>query len=505
VNRSALKASPEILEVEAPLRRPSLAPASPPVTHALVLAAGRGSRLGGDRPKPTRTLLGVPLLARTLFTLQEAGVTDAYVVLGYGAEAVREAIDAVERLRVRVHWLHNERWDRPNGWSVLTAESSLHQPFFLSMADHVFDASAAERLLEGAQGLEGIDLLVDRDVERIDDVEEATKVRVEDGRIVDIGKSITGYDAIDTGLFLATPALFQALRESMALGGETLSDGVQRLAEAGMARAIDGDGASWQDVDTPEDMVRAERKLLEQLRGRHDGPIARYFNRPISTRISRRIAGTRITPNQVSLGALGVGLVCAAFAAVGGFGWWLVTGLLVQLASILDGVDGEIARLKFQGSLKGEWVDTICDNVSYVVFLIGLTIGAYRTGAPELFVWTGATAVVASFLGLTNINLYLARERSSGSARSVKYGYQDETKEVTLLTRVLRVLHYVGKRDMFSVVILLLAIFGQLTLLLPIVGIGATLLLVPATTKAVVGAAWRRRGVATVTALREES
>jgi len=328
---------------------------------------------------------------------------------------------------------------------------------------------------------------------------------VEDGRIAEIGKSVAGYDAVDTGLFLATPVLFQALREAVALGGETLSAGVQRLADAGMARAIDGQGLTWQDVDTPEDLVRAERKLLEQLRGRHDGPIARYINRPISTRISRRLTSTGITPNQVSVGALVVGLVSAAFAAVGGLIPWLVSGLLVQLASILDGVDGEIARLKFRRSLKGEWVDTICDNVSYVVFLLGLTIGAYRTGAPEPFVWAGAVAIVASFLGLANINLYLARERSSGSARSVRYGYQDETKNATPLTYVMRVMHYVGKRDMFSIVIMLLAMFGRLTLLLPMVGIGATLVLLPTTTKALVGAAWRRRRVTTVPALREES
>ena len=303
MNRPALEATPEILEVEAPPQWRPLTAAPPRVTDALVLAAGRGRRLGGTCPKPIQPLLGVPLLARTLFALESAGVTDAYVVLGYGAESVREAIDAIDRLDVRIHWLHNERWDLPNGWSVLTAEASLRRPFLLSMADHVFEPAAAERLLEGAHGLEGIDLLVDRDLHGISDIDEATKVRAEDGRIVDIGKSITDYDAIDTGLFLATPALFQALRESVELGGETLSDGVRRLAEAGLARTVDCDGARWQDVDTPEDVARAERKLLDGLPTDRDGPVARFLNRPISTRISRRLAlsiAQNTTPNGMS-------------------------------------------------------------------------------------------------------------------------------------------------------------------------------------------------------------
>jgi len=447
----------------------------------------------------------VPLLARTLSALESAGVTDAYVVLGYRADAIREAIDSIDRFDLRVHWLLNERWDRPNGWSVLAAESILRRPFFLSMADHVFDDSAAGRLLECSHGLTGIDLLVDPDLKRIDDIEEATKVSVQDGRLVDIGKGITEFDAVDMGLFLATPALFQALREAVALGEETLSDGVRRLAKAGLARAIDSEGASWQDVDTPEDMGRAECKLLGGLRGKDDGPIARFINRPISTRISRRLATTSVTPNQVSVATLGVGLLSAAFAAVGGFGAWIVTGLLFQLASMLDGVDGEIARLKFQRSLRGEWVDTTCDNISYVAFLIGLTVGAWRTGAPDLFVWTGIAAVLSAVLSLTNINLYLAQGRTSGSARSVKYGYQRENSDPNMLTRLLRVLHYFGKRDLFSLCVLILAIFGQITLVLPVFGIAATLVLLPATTRAVVGAAWRnRRGVAGVT-LREES
>lgn len=451
------------------------------VSDALVLAAGTGSRLGIDHPKPIFRLLGVPLLARTLFTLKEAGVTDAYVVVGYGAAEVRREIEAIDRLDLRLHWIESDCWERPNGWSVLAAEQELEGPFLLTMADHVFGASAVRSLLANAQGGDGIDLLVDRRLDRIEDIDEATKVRLEGGAIVEIGKSLDRYDAVDTGLFLASPAIFRTLRESVIEGCESLSDGVQLLADAGLARAVDGGEFTWHDVDTPEDATMARRKLMANLRSPEDGPIARRINRPISGVLSRLLVRTSITPSQVSVGTLGVGLLSAALAAVGGYLPLLASGLLFQLASILDGVDGEIARLTFRTSRRGEWIDTICDNLTYLAFLLGLTVGAYRSGLPDLYLWAGAVAVAAAFVGITNITLYLVRAGDSGSARAVRYGYREPSAGADWRTWLPRLFHNLGKRDMFAFLVMLMAVAGILPLALPLFAGAAVLLLVPYT------------------------
>jgi len=449
------------------------------VRRALVLAAGRGSRLDHETPKPLFPVLGIPLLARTLFTLEKAGITDAWVVVGYRGEEVRRGIESIERLGLRVHWIHNERWDEPNGVSVLAAEPELDGPFVLTMADHVFDAAAVERLRKGAGGLEGVDLVVDREIEAVNDLDDATKVRLEGDRIVEIGKSLDDFDVVDTGVFLASPELFEALREA----GEapSLSDGVRALAGKGRARAVDGSGITWQDVDTPDDVDAAERKLLAQWPKETDGPVSRRINRPLSTRITRRIAGTGITPNQVSVATLLVSLVGAGLAAVGGYFAWLGTGVLVQLASILDGVDGEVAILTHRASRRGEWVDTVCDNVSYVAFLVGLSVGVWRAEMHPVYLWGGVVGVVAATLSIANIKLYLLRTKDSGSARAVKYGYEGGDG---VFSRLLQAAHYLGKRDVFSFLFLVLAVVGQLPLALPMVGAGAGLLLLPATTKA---------------------
>lgn len=455
----------------------------PAVTRALVLAAGRGSRLDDDTPKPLYRLLGVPLLARTLFTLEKAGVTDAWVVLGYEAEGIRAGMAPfVARMDLRVHWLHNDEWEKANGVSVLAARDVLDGPFVLSMSDHVLEPGLVEDLVARAGEVDGLALAVDRDRSAIHDLDDATKVRVRDGGIDAIGKGLDDYDAIDTGVFLATPALFDALEEAGrsagADGGPSLSDGVQRLADRGRARVADVTGRMWQDVDTPADVEAATEKLLARLRKDTDGPVSRHINRPVSLAMSRQLVKTPVTPNQISVAAMLLSFVAAGFAAVGGYGAFLAAALLFQFASIVDGSDGEVAKLTFQASVHGEWVDTICDNLSYLVFLGGAIVGVWRTGVPDLYLELGVVGLVAAGASLANIHFYLLREEESGSALSVEYAYQ---RGDGLGSRVMRVLHYLGKRDVLAFLVLVMAAIGQIPLALPAFGAGAALLLFPAT------------------------
>lgn len=456
---------------------------SPPVTRALVLAAGQGSRLGRQTSKPLFSLLGVPLLARTLFTLEKAGITDAWVVLGYEGERVQREIDSIRRLNLHVHWIHNPRWKEPNGVSVLAAEEALDGPFILTMSDHLFQAEAVERLMEGVDRSPGLDLVVDHETEDVLDPDDATKVRLRGDRIREIGKELEAYDAIDTGVFLATPALFAALKEVEEVSGRgpSLSEGVKALAEDGRARAVDGSDLPWQDVDTPEDVKAAESLLMSRWPKETDGPVSRFLNRPISTRITRLLVNTPITPNQVSILTLVLGLFSALWAGIGGYAWWLASGVAFQVASILDGTDGELAILTHRTSPQGAWMDTLCDNISYLAFLVGLTVGVYRAGLPSSYLILGGMGLVAAALSMANINAYLIREGRSGSALSVEYRYQ---KGEGLFDRMLRFMKPFGKRDTLSFLVFVFALVGLLPLGLPLFGVGATLFLLPATTQA---------------------
>ena len=109
-----------------------------------------------------------------------------------------------------------------------------------------------------------------------------------------------------------------------------------------------------------------EESLATILGKPTDGFVSRHFNRKVSTLISRRLANTPVTPNQISVATMLVTCLASWWMASGDYLWLAIGGLLFQFASILDGCDGEVARLKQMDSTNGEWVDTLADKISYL-------------------------------------------------------------------------------------------------------------------------------------------
>jgi len=99
---------------------------------------------------------------------------------------------------------------------------------------------------------------VDYNIERIFDLEDATKVKAEGDDIVDIGKDLVEYDALDTGMFLCGPGLFERLESARKGGNCSLSDGMRRLCRERKLKAFNVGDGHWQDVDTPEAFAYTE-------------------------------------------------------------------------------------------------------------------------------------------------------------------------------------------------------------------------------------------------------
>ncbi|HMJ11983.1 MAG TPA: CDP-alcohol phosphatidyltransferase family protein, partial [Polyangiaceae bacterium] len=134
---------------------------------------------------------------------------------------------------------------------------------------------------------------------------------------------------------------------------------------------------------------RAERALFRSLRKTQDGWTSRWLNRYISLAISRWLVKTPLYPNQVSFAILLVGLGGAALAARGDY-WSLVAGaFLFQTQSVLDGCDGEMSRVTYRGSLLGEWLDTIGDDLTNYGFFAGAGLGLYRATGNVLYAGAG--------------------------------------------------------------------------------------------------------------------
>jgi 1L-myo-inositol 1-phosphate cytidylyltransferase len=222
---------------------------------ALILAAGNGSRLAGrsgELPKPLVQLHGKPLLEHVMRGAHEAGIERFVIVLGYRGHMIQQWYESHPIQGVQVTWVENPDYHKANGVSVLRAKAVIHEPFLLMMADHMFDPANAQALLRYPLGGQEVILAVDRNIDRVFDIDDATKVRLNGDLIVDIGKNIERYDALDTGMFHCNPVLFRWLERAMKDGNCSLSDGMRLIAQNGTFKAFDIGAGYWQDVDTPE-------------------------------------------------------------------------------------------------------------------------------------------------------------------------------------------------------------------------------------------------------------
>jgi len=188
-------------------------------------------------------------------------------------------------------------------------------------------------------------------------------------------------------------ALPQSAALEFAGGYETNADTIEQLNVWVRSNASVSDkevpSSSWQKILTPDDQLPAERKLDSWLLKPTDGLWAR-MNRRISIPISRQLIKFPITPNMVSMFTLLVSFVSGYYFALGGY-WNMLFGAVLSVwASILDGCDGEVARIKLQSSDFGCWLETVCDYLYYLFIFGGMSLGLTRTFGNKSYLAWGA-------------------------------------------------------------------------------------------------------------------
>jgi phosphatidylglycerophosphate synthase len=125
----------------------------------------------------------------------------------------------------------------------------------------------------------------------------------------------------------------------------------------------------------------AEERLVNALSAQtkaDDGFIARHFDRRISQCISKRLAHTNVSPNQITLAGMIIGLIGAFLLSRPGYWPKLIGSLLFVFCVIVDGVDGEVARLKLKESSFGHYLDIVTDNMVHVAVFAGIAFGLYH-------------------------------------------------------------------------------------------------------------------------------
>jgi choline kinase/phosphatidylglycerophosphate synthase/phosphoglycolate phosphatase-like HAD superfamily hydrolase len=398
-----------------------------PPTICVILAAGRGSRLaGGAGLKPLLPVLGLPLLERTIVTASEAGLSEFFVVTGCQAPRLESFLSELGlRRNLEISAIRNETWEAGNASSLLAARHVLDEDFVLLVADHVFDPAILRRLL--GQHLEEGEIILAVDF-RVDDsalvdVEEATKVSVRGQWVAAIGKELWEYDALDTGIFLCSPAILPAFEVNVGEGDDSLAGGVRRLAEQCRARVLDIGAHSWVDIDTAGDLRKARLLLSRSLAKPNDGLVSRTINRKLSGRLLTPLL-LRLAPgvsaNQVSALAFAAAIGAAAAFLLGNP---VIGGLAVQLASVLDGCDGEIARLKKEESRFGSFFDAVLDRYADTFLLAGAGYYAWSAGDQSVLFgpyWSPTVVLVSILAAAGNL---LQSYTSAKSVADLGYRY----------------------------------------------------------------------------------
>jgi len=363
---------------------------------AVVLAAGRSERMSeltGGGSKALIRVGGLSLVERAVRTLLSIGIEHVIVVVGYQAGPVAAVANRVAPGRVRAAFA--EEWSLGNGASLAAAEPHVAEEdlFLLVTTDHIFDDGALPSLL--AAGRPGV--LVDHAPEP-DAWAEGTRVRLREEQAVAFSKELDD-PSIDCGAFLLPRAVFDAQRRAAERGDGSLAGAVTELARREPLEAVPlAHGTWWQDVDTPEDRARASARLRRSLTKRTDGPISRYLNRPLSTRLSMALAHLPLHPDVLSVIAFLVGL---AGAWVLGTGSGILGGLLVHASSLLDGVDGEIARLRVRARPGGALLDGFLDRLADAAILAGVAVWALAEGAdPTTVVLLAVAATAGAMLSM---------------------------------------------------------------------------------------------------------
>jgi CDP-L-myo-inositol myo-inositolphosphotransferase len=386
----------------------------------LIIASGRGVRLASkSRSKPLTSLMGMPLIARVILRARKAGLKEFYVVTGYHRKMLREYLETFSKKRnIKITCLHNDEWKKENGISVYKARDIIKGNFILLMSDHIFDEKIVAKLINKRLNSNEIILAIDSNVKRnyVVDEEDVTKVFIKDKRILYIGKNLKDYNAYDTGIFLCTPAIFKAIEQSSKNGDTSLTGGIKLLAKKGKVKAYDISGNYWIDVDNEAKLKQAKTHLINVfVNKKSDGFISRYLNRPISGQITKVLLKTKIQPNIITLTCFFLSIIGAFFFFQKGYLNLLIGAIFAQLASIIDGCDGEIARLKFLETEFGGWFDAVLDRYADAFLLFGLTYHTYQVISNPVIMIIGFMAVSGSLINSYTADKYDSLMRSKGN------------------------------------------------------------------------------------------
>ncbi|MEM4405065.1 MAG: CDP-alcohol phosphatidyltransferase family protein [Nitrososphaerota archaeon] len=396
--------------------------------RAVILAAGRGTRLqpySHHTPKSMMELEpGVSILSFMVNQLRSSGVSDIAVVTR------PDFADIFKKISLSLHMVHIRDEDPfGNLYSAYMGCKEVNPPLLLVMSDHIMERRILGRMIKRAKNSQKAFILCLDRKPSLKTAEEGLKLSLNEGRVVETGKELTPIYGIDTGVIFCGTRSLRYMEKAVEEYGKaaSLKDAINLAAANNDVDFVDVTGLLWKDIDTPSDLEAAREVYYEILRRDlvkpSDGLVSRLLNRSISTRISLHLykRGLFIHPNIISL----ISFIVAILGAVSfPAGFFLIGGLLIQIASILDGVDGEVARLFRATSSQGEVFDNILDRVADISVIAGIVAASWPLSTLDatlsIVAAAGATLVSQTTHMLSRLNIEVDNLRKIPATRDVR-------------------------------------------------------------------------------------
>lgn len=211
--------------------------------------------------------------------------------------------------------------------------------------------------------------------------------------------------------------------------------------------------------------VEGERIIKTSGGLKNDSFITRTLSRPISQRLTRLFLKTPFTPNQITILSFILGLGSAWCFFQGGYQMGLSGAGLLLLSIWIDGVDGEVARIKLMESKMGAKLDIFCDNVVHIAVFFSIGTGLFHINGQIIFLYLGLLAAFGSLISFLMLRATIIEDKSK--ANSMNKDQQNETDLIDKLTN----------RD-FTHILFLLALINHLDIFIWMTAVGVNLLAV---------------------------
>lgn len=337
----------------------------------IILGAADAERRDGGAA--LTVVAGRTLLERAVLTLRAAGIEDVVVVLGDESKAVQ---DFLHRNEPSVRVALNDGTSSREWLPALVGASAADRRFLLVSADRVFEPEVIGRLLAAdAPFVLGVDTSA-----RPSDDAKTTKVTLEGRRVMSLSPDLTVWDAIDAGVALCGAPAADTATRSVA-SGEAVWNTIRHrwLARGGTIEAVDLAGLVAVQAHTATARRCAERAIVRRAaRQPFDGPVFRHLNRRMSWRISLLFVRLSVPAAAATAAAFVLALAAACVLALGAVSPLALVagGVLVQVAAVADGVNGEVARASLRSTRAGAFFDPVLDRIADAALLVALAVAA---------------------------------------------------------------------------------------------------------------------------------